>query len=80
MQDDMMSPGKNTSLLTFSLSLLFLLFSTYAEYWFLSCLPERLRYIEYPNSSHDLRRQDEEEAWNAVVNWFEIFLSSPGLT
>ena len=39
--------------------------------------PERLRYIEYPNSPHDLRRQDEEEAWNAVVNWFEIFLSSP---
>jgi uncharacterized protein len=30
--------------------------------------PERLRYIEYPNSPHDLRRQDEEEAWNAVVN------------
>ncbi len=39
--------------------------------------PERLRYIEYPNSPHELRRQDEEEAWNAVVNWFEIFLSSP---
>lgn len=39
--------------------------------------PERLRSIEYPNSPHDLTQQDEEQAWNAMVNWFEIFLSSP---
>lgn len=37
--------------------------------------PERLHLIEYPNSTHDLTEQDNEQAWNTVVNWFETFLS-----
>lgn len=36
--------------------------------------PERLRYIEYPNSPHDLLEEDWTLAWCAVVNWFETFL------
>jgi len=38
--------------------------------------PERLCYIEYPTSAHDLTPQDDEQVWNAVVNWFETFLAS----
>ncbi len=38
--------------------------------------PERLCYIEYPDLPHDLRLQDSEKAWNAVVHWFETFLAS----
>lgn len=37
--------------------------------------PERLSYIEYPNSAHDLAPQDDEKVWNAVVHWFEPFLA-----
>src|SRR5713226_243958 len=37
--------------------------------------PERLRYIEYANSPHDLMEEDWEQAWNCVVRWFETFLS-----
>lgn len=37
--------------------------------------PQRLRYIEYPNSPHDLSEQDWEQAWVTVVKWFEAFLS-----
>ena len=38
--------------------------------------PERLHLIEYPNSGHELTQQDDEQAWNVVVNWLETFLSS----
>ena len=38
--------------------------------------PQRLRYIEYPDSAHDLSPEDWEQAWNAVVRWFETFFSS----
>jgi uncharacterized protein len=37
--------------------------------------PERLRYIEYPHATHDPRPPEEEQVWNAVVNWFETFLT-----
>lgn len=36
--------------------------------------PERLGYIEYPDSQHDLLDEDWAQAWHAVVNWFETFL------
>ena len=36
--------------------------------------PERLQYIEYPNSPHDLSEEDWHQAWDAVVEWFERFL------
>ncbi len=32
--------------------------------------PERLRYIEYPDSSHDLSAEDWEQAWGMVAAWF----------
>lgn len=32
--------------------------------------PERLHYIEYSNSSHDLSAEDWEQAWDMVVKWF----------
>jgi uncharacterized protein len=38
--------------------------------------PERLCSLEYPNSPHDLTPQDDEQAWKAVVSWFETFLGS----
>lgn len=38
--------------------------------------PERLHAIEYPNSPYELTQQDAEQAWNAVVNWFALFLAS----
>jgi alpha-beta hydrolase superfamily lysophospholipase len=37
--------------------------------------PERLCYIEYPNSTHDLFAQDWQQAWKSVVHWFGRFLS-----
>ena len=36
--------------------------------------PERLRYIEYPHSPHDLSDEDWQRAWTHVVKWFECFL------
>ncbi len=42
--------------------------------------PERLHYIEYPNSSHDLSEGDWEQAWNAAARWFETFLPSRAKT
>jgi uncharacterized protein len=36
--------------------------------------PERLRYIEYPDSPHEFPEEVREQAWNAVVSWFETFL------
>lgn len=36
--------------------------------------PERLRYIEYPNSPHDLSAEDWEQAWDTVAAWFTIHL------
>lgn len=32
--------------------------------------PERLRYIKYPNSPHDLSAKDWEQAWDMVATWF----------
>lgn len=32
--------------------------------------PGRLRYIEYPNSPHDLSAEDWEQAWDTVAAWF----------
>ncbi len=32
--------------------------------------PERLRYIEYPDASHDLSARDWEQAWSMVAAWF----------
>lgn len=40
--------------------------------------PERLHYLEYPNAYHELSEEDWEQAWNAVVRWFETFLSQEG--
>ncbi len=37
--------------------------------------PERLRYIEYPDSPHDLSEKDWERTWSAVVQWFTIHLT-----
>ena len=37
--------------------------------------PERLWYIEYQDSGHDLSEQDWQQAWENVVNWFERFIS-----
>ncbi len=37
--------------------------------------PERLRYIEYQDSAHDLSEQDWQQAWENVVHWFERFIS-----
>ena len=36
--------------------------------------PERLHYIEYPDSAHDLSTQDWRLAWDNVVHWFERFM------
>ncbi|GCE09590.1 alpha/beta hydrolase family protein [Dictyobacter aurantiacus] len=36
--------------------------------------PERLRYIEYPNSPHDLSTHDWEQAWDEAVAWFTTYL------
>jgi hypothetical protein len=36
--------------------------------------PERLCYIEYPNSPHDLSTEDWEQAWGAVTAWFSAHL------
>jgi alpha-beta hydrolase superfamily lysophospholipase len=36
--------------------------------------PERLSSIEYPDSTHDLSKEDWEQAWKAAVDWFETFL------
>ena len=41
--------------------------------------PERLRYIEYPGSPHDLLDEDWTQAWQTVVGWFATFLSSETL-
>jgi len=32
--------------------------------------PQRLRYIEYPDSAHDLSAEDWEHAWDMVATWF----------
>jgi uncharacterized protein len=32
--------------------------------------PERLHFIEYPNSPHDLSAEDWEKAWDMVATWF----------
>ncbi|GCE23564.1 hypothetical protein KDK_73640 [Dictyobacter kobayashii] len=32
--------------------------------------PKRLRYIEYPNSSHNLIETDWKQAWEKVARWF----------
>ncbi len=37
--------------------------------------PERLHYIEYPHSAHNLSAQDWRQAWENVVHWFERFMS-----
>ena len=37
--------------------------------------PERLSYIEYPDSAHDLSVQDWQRAWDRVVYWFGRFIS-----
>lgn len=36
--------------------------------------PDRLQYIEYPESEHFMRPQDWELLWDRVANWFERFL------
>lgn len=36
--------------------------------------PERLRYIEYPNSPHDLTRTDWQQAWSEAAHWLASFL------
>jgi dienelactone hydrolase len=36
--------------------------------------PERLHYIEYPNSAHTLSAIDWDQAWQSVVEWFTRFL------
>jgi alpha-beta hydrolase superfamily lysophospholipase len=38
--------------------------------------PERLHYIEYPDSPHDLTNADWQSAWNAVVQWFSTYLAA----
>lgn len=63
--------SKDTRVLPdFARALHYRLASCYAQ------APERLHYIEYPNSSHDLSEEDWEQAWNAAARWFEIFLPS----
>jgi pimeloyl-ACP methyl ester carboxylesterase len=37
--------------------------------------PERLCYIEYPHSAHDLSAKDWEHAWDVVATWFTTHLS-----
>jgi len=36
--------------------------------------PERLKYIEYPDSGHFMVEKDWDELWENVVNWFVNFL------
>lgn len=36
--------------------------------------PERLRYVEYPDSPHDLSEENWQKAWTSVVEWFDAFL------
>lgn len=36
--------------------------------------PERLHYIEYPDSPHDLIEEDWECAWSEVVRWFDVHI------
>lgn len=36
--------------------------------------PERLKYIEYPDSGHFMREEDWAELWDNTVEWFEKFL------
>lgn len=38
--------------------------------------PERLHYVEFPDSGHDLSQEVRDMAWNAATNWFDTFLSS----
>lgn len=37
--------------------------------------PERLRFLEYPNSPHHLTEEDWIQVWKTVVEWFRTSLS-----
>jgi len=37
--------------------------------------PDRLRYVEFPESEHFMREQDWKILWKNVLNWFNIHLS-----
>lgn len=36
--------------------------------------PERLKYIEYPESEHFMREQDWNDLWRQIIEWFDLFL------
>jgi uncharacterized protein len=41
-----------------------------------SC-PQRLRYHEFPESSHFMREHDWNELWQNVLSWLDRFIDSP---
>lgn len=38
-------------------------------------MPERLDYLEYPDSGHFMREHDWDHGWSRTVMWFQRFLS-----
>lgn len=36
--------------------------------------PERLNYLEYPDSEHSMREEDWNDLWRKIVTWFHRFL------